>query len=272
MIFLIALFVAALFATINHFSGRGQATPAPAPETPAPIQREYIAPEGNADPLFSDMLNQVHLLIAGTTGSGKSVLISNIMDAAMHSTPNEKQFILIDPKKVELIQYSKLPHVIRYASEPNDMVNALQTGLDIINKRFAEMQAMNVRRYPGGHVYIVIDEFADLLTTDKKHVKPILQRILQIGRAANVHCIAATQYVYATVIDSTLKCLFDCRVALRTKTRIESRLIMDRTGLELLPRYGKAWYITPDCDKQIDIPYIDDDTIADHVSYWTNQD
>lgn len=276
MIFLIALFAAALFATIKHFDGRGQTTPAPTPETPAQIQREYIAPEDNADPLFSDMLKQVHLLVAGVPGSGKSVALSNIIDAAMHSLPGDTagrlQMVLIDPKKVDLLPYEHLPHVIRYASDPDTMVNALQFGLDEVNRRFSVMKSMGVRKYPGGDLYIIIDEFADLLVTDRKRVKPILQRILQIGRAANVHVIAATQYVYATIIDSTLKCLFDCRLALRTKTRIESRLIIDRTGLELLPKHGKAWYITPDCDKQIDIPYLDDNTIADHVTYWTNQD
>jgi len=239
--------------------------------TPTPTQAHtWQAPAGHPDPLFSDMLHQVHLLIAGTTGSGKSVVISNILRAAMYSTPDQIQLILIDPKKVELIQYADLPHVLRYASEPDAMAQALQMGLDIVNRRYDAMQAQGIRKYPGAHVYIIIDEFADLILTNKA-VKPILQRILQIGRAANVHCIAATQYVYAKIIDSTLKCLFDSRVALRTKTKLESRLIMDRSGLETLPRHGKAWYINPDADKLIDIPFLPDETIEMAIDYWKRQ-
>ena len=151
------------------------------------IKKTWETPQGSYYNLFSDMLKQPHLLVAGATGSGKSVVINGIIITALKDSPAAVQFIFIDPKRVELVDYRPLPHTLKYASEPGDMVQALQLAIDTTERRYKDMQRQHVKQYPGGAVYVVIDELADLMTTNSKAVQPIIQRLAQIGRAANVH-------------------------------------------------------------------------------------
>lgn len=196
----------------------------------------WTTPAGATYDLFSDMLRQPHLLIAGATGSGKSVLENGLIATALYDSPAVVNFIMIDPKRVELVKYRKLPHVIRYASEPSDMIAALQAALTITEQRYREMQKRRLTRYTGGpEIYVIIDELAALMTTAKKAVLPILQRLGMIARAAGVHMIACTQTVKADVLPTTLTCNFDARIALRTSTAQQSRMIIDRAGCELFP-------------------------------------
>lgn len=225
-------------------------------------------PTGNTHELFEDMMNQVHILVAGQTGSGKSVVINGIIATALHKTPYEVNFILIDPKRVELVDYKALPHTIKYASEPEDMVAALNYAMAMVDIRYKAMQAAGLKKYNGSHIYVVIDELADLMTTNKKQVMPIIQRLCQIGRAARVHVIAATQCPLATVIPTPIKVNFDSKVALKTATAQHSRNIIDITGCEKLPRYGKAYYVTPDGTDIVNVPYIDDDEISRLTAFW----
>lgn len=174
---------------------------------------KYKTPGGEVYTLYQDMLSQPHLLIAGATGSGKSVVITGLITTALYDSPGEVQFILIDPKRVELAEYRTLPHTVIYSSEPGDMVQALRDGMQITEARYKEMQRAGVRKYQGAALYIIIDELADLMTTNKKAVAPLIQRLAQIGRAANVHIIAATQCPLASVIPTPIKVNFDSRVA-----------------------------------------------------------
>lgn len=220
--------------------------------------------------LYADMLRQPHVLIAGTTGSGKSVVINGMMYAALQHSPAAARFILLDPKRVELIQYSKLPHVLLYASEPDTMRRALQQALDVTEQRYKVMQAQGARKYTGPDLYVVIDELADLMTTDKKHVKPLLQRLCQIGRAARVHVIAATQCPLATIIPTEIKVNFDARVGLRTRSAQDSRNILGQACCEDLPRYGQGYYMTPEGCRRWRIPMHSDEQIDSLVAYWTD--
>ena len=102
--------------------------------------KRYTSPGGQIYRLFEDMLNRPHLLIAGATGTGKSVLINGLIHTALHFTPDRVQFILIDPKRVELRRYCRIPHCIAYASEPGDMLKALQQAMNIIERRYQYMQ------------------------------------------------------------------------------------------------------------------------------------
>lgn len=218
--------------------------------------------------LYEDMLEQVHLLIAGATGSGKSVVINGMLTTALYRSPKQAHFILIDPKRVELVEYADLPHTIKYASEPFEMLEALQTAMKITEKRYRIMQARRVRKWEGGDLYVVIDELADLLTTMKKQVKPLLQRLAQIGRAAKVHLLVATQCPLASILDTSIKCNFDARVALRTRSRQDSRNIMEMAGCENLPRYGKAYYMKPEGTDLIDVPMLDENDRKKLIAYW----
>lgn len=235
----------------------------------------YTTPGGAVYPLFRDMLKQPHLLVAGATGSGKSVVINGIMATALHDPPGTqsggKQFILIDPKRVELVKYKPLSHTLFYASEPPQFAPALQLALDIIESRYRAMQAAQTTLYGGGDVYIVIDEFADLMTTQRRTVQPMIQRIAQIGRAAKVHIILATQTPIAKVLPTEIKCNFDSRLGLRTRSPQDSRNIINRSQLETLPRFGQAVYITPERDEQIKVPYIQPDEINSLCRWWTAQ-
>ena len=191
------------------------------------------------------MLQQPHLLIAGATGSGKSVVINGIITTALKDSPAAVQFIFIDPKRVELVDYRPLPHTLKYASEPGDMVQALQYAMDTTERRYKAMQSRHEKNYSGGAVYVIIDELADLMTTNRKHVQPLIQRLAQIGRAANVHIIAATQCPLSAVIPTPIKVNFDSRVGLRTRSKQDSRNILGLPGCETLPRYGQGYYMTP---------------------------
>lgn len=222
---------------------------------------------------YYDMAKQPHLLIAGATGSGKSVVINGIIQSLLACEfPNTAQFILIDPKRVELVMYRDLPHTLRYASEISEMIQALRYALFAIDDRYKAMQKQGLRKWTDGDVYIFIDELADLMTTCKKDVQPLIQRIAQVGRAAGVHIIAATQCPLASVIPTAIKVNFDARVGLRTRSAQDSRNILGQTGCETLPRYGFGYYMTPERMKPTveALHYFKDSDLQTYVNYWTS--
>ena len=236
---------------------------------PSPAQ--YKTPASAVYDLFTDMAAQPHLLVAGATGSGKSVVVNGIIYGLLHKGPATAGLILIDPKRVELNQYRRVPHCIRYASEPDAMLEALRAAMNITESRYREMQRTGSRKYAGGDVYVIIDELADLMTTQKKGVLPLLQRLCQIGRAARVHVIACTQCPLAQIIPTPVKVNFDARVALRTRSAQDSRNILGTTGCELLPRYGQGYYMTPEGTNKWIIPYVTDDQINEVTAWWTSR-
>ena len=234
-------------------------------------EKRYVSPGGQYYKLFADMAEQPHLLIAGATGSGKSVIINGIIYTQLLHCPDRVGFILIDPKRVELVQYKDCPHTLLYASEPDEIIDALERSISLINRRFQRMQRERVRKYNGSDVYIIIDELADLMTSNGHEVQPLLQRICQIGRAARVHVIAATQCPIAKVIPTEIKVNFDSRVALRTRSAQDSRNILGSAGCEQLPRYGQGYYMTPEGIDLWNIPMYSDEQISSIVSYWTSR-
>lgn len=239
------------------------------------MKKTWTTPAGQINTLYRDMLEQPHLMVAGATGSGKSVVINALIYTALYKFPGDTsksaQFILIDPKRVELSNYRRLPHTIRYASEPDEMLSALHTAMNITESRYKAMQKAGERKYSGGDVYVIIDEFADLMTTDRRHVQPIIQRLAQIGRAAKVHIILATQCPLAKVIPTEIKVNFDARVALRTATAQHSRNIMERTGCELLPKHGQGFYMSPEETTLYNLPMIPEEELQARIKWWTDQ-
>ena len=235
------------------------------------MKRVWTTPGGQYYTLYKDMLEQPHLLIAGATGSGKSVVINALIYTALLDSPATVQFILIDPKRVELVDYKPLPHTVQYASEPGKMVQALEKAMEITESRYRAMQAQRVKKYSGAALYVIIDELADLMTTDRRHVQPLLQRLAQIGRAANVHIIAATQCPLASVIPTPIKVNFDARVGLRTRSAQDSRNILGFKGCEQLPRYGQGYYMTPGELTLYSIPMIEPYQITQRINYWMHQ-
>lgn len=232
------------------------------------MKKIWTTPGGTKNGLYADMLRQPHLLVAGATGSGKSVVINGIVSTAIFDSPAKVQFILIDPKRVELVQYKKLPHTLTYASEPQQIIVALQKAICLTESRYREMQKSGQKNFSGSAVYIIIDELADIMTAYGRTAAPIIQRLAQIGRAANIHIIAATQCPLSTVIPTPIKVNFDARVGLRTRSAQDSRNIMGFNGCEELPRYGQGYYMTPDGTHKLNIPMVEDAEIDRLVNFW----
>lgn len=240
------------------------------------VPRSYRIPAGKVYQPFLDIAARPHLLIAGATGSGKSVALNGILTSlVMTESPFSCRFVLIDPKKVELVQYAELPHVARYAAEMPDIIRALQWSVEETERRFSEMQKARSREYDGAHLYVVVDELADLMTTNKKEALPLLQRLAQIGRAARVHVIACSQNILAQTIPTVLKCNFPAVLGLRTANAQQSRYLISATGCETLPdpkREGKGfgfWRDGADLYKLMIYKY-PDAVLASLVSWWTS--
>ena len=236
---------------------------------------KYLTPSGSRFKLYSDMLNQSHLLIAGATGSGKSVLINSILSTALLDSPAVYRLVLLDPKMTELFQWERLPHTIRYSYEQDEMIKSLRETVEIMESRLRFLRQNGERLWTGAQILVVIDELADLLTTNKVEVAPLLQRIMQLGRAAGIHVIAGTQCLLASVLPTPIKVNFPAVVCLRVATKQQSRFICDKTGAELFPdpkTEGKAlaYFRTGANIKQFEVYRVPDDEQKRLVSWWNS--
>lgn len=236
----------------------------------------YRTPTGSTSRLFLDCLEQSHLLIAGATGSGKSVFENGLITAALLDSPARKRFIFIDPKGTELDIYKDMPHTIQYARTSAESVQALQNAADIVQARFEDMRRRHLRTYDRSHIYIVIDELMYLMNrpTIKRQIFDLLQDLLCIARAAAVHVIAITQNPTRDTIPPSLRCNFDARIALRTATRQDSRNIIESGGCERLPNpraAGRAYgYYRHGGDIELyQLPYVTDAETQRLIDYWT---
>ena len=235
----------------------------------------YTTPGGRVFRLYADLAKLPHLLIAGATGSGKSVTVNGIIYALLATkAPSECSMVLIDPKKVELVQYARLPHTQRYASEPRDMIDALDWAVKETSRRFSIMQQAGKKEFSGPDLYVIVDELADLMTTQKNQALPRLQRLAQIGRAAKVHVIACSQNVMAVTIPTVLKCNFPAILGLRTATAAQSRYLIATTGCETLPDPKKAGkgigYLRDGADlERYELYMYPEEEIQRLVDYWT---
>lgn len=218
--------------------------------------------EGN--PVVVDIAGLPHLLVAGTTGSGKSVLLNSIvMTILMRSTPEEVRLIMVDPKRVEFTYYAGLPHLyVPVVTEPNKAASALSWGVTEMERRlkvFEHYKVRDIKSYnrdvdggkyadmenPPKHMpyfVIVIDELSDLMMVAGKDVEASIVRIAQLGRAAGIHLIVATQRPSADVVTGLIKANIDNRVALSVDNGMNSRIILDQTGAERLLGHGDMLY------------------------------
>lgn len=215
-----------------------------------------------------ELLGKPHLLIAGSTGSGKSVLINSLLYTLLTYQPSEKQVMLIDPKRVELYAYKRVPHCIGYASETPDIVALLRRACEIMDQRYTEMQKEGKKMYEGSDIYIVTDEFADLMVLTKD-AEPFIQRLGQLGRAARVHMIIATQAPNRTVLKANIILNLTDRIALHCNDPIESKQILGQKGAETLPRYGKCIYKNPEGMWLCAVPFTPEEDITNRINFWT---
>ena len=235
-------------------------------------QTIYRLPENRYKCICDLMLEAPHILIGGTTGSGKSVLIDALIYTIITTkTPQEAHLCFCDPKRVTFTKYRHLPHVERLETEPAEIIQLLREVVETMENRYKRMHSAGVVDYDGTAIYIVIDEIADLMTTCKKEIVPIIQRVAQLGRASNIHLICATQCPNRKIIPAELTVNFGGRVALRCLNAIESRQILNTKGAETLPRYGTCIYLHSDgCYYTGEIPYFPDE-IQRTIDFWLKQ-
>ena len=208
-------------------------------------------------PIVCDLAKMPHMLIAGQTGSGKSVCINAIINSLLYrASPDEVRLILVDPKVVELQCYNGIPHLlIPVVNDPRKAAAALAWAVaEMLERydRFAEKKVRNLDGYnqlaestgekPMSRIVIIIDELADLMMVCKKDVEEYICRLTQLARAAGIHLIVATQRPSVDVITGLIKANIPSRIAFKTASSVDSRTILDRNGAEQLLGWGDMLY------------------------------
>ncbi|MGB9637886.1 MAG: DNA translocase FtsK, partial [bacterium] len=234
--------------------------------------------------VIGDLVRMPHLLIAGSTGSGKTVCINSIICSLLFNfAPTKLQLLLIDPKMVELILYEGVPHVIDIVTDVKKAPAALQQMVKLMEDRyklFSEKRVRNIQEYNNledveklPFVVIVIDELADLMMTAGNVVETHIARLTQLARAAGIHLIIATQRPSANVITGIIKANVPSRIAFAVASQIDSRVILDMSGAENLIGRGDMLYLPIGANRPIRAQgaFIGLKEIETIVKYWAIQ-
>jgi DNA segregation ATPase FtsK/SpoIIIE, S-DNA-T family len=238
-------------------------------------------------PFSADLAKMPHLLIAGATGSGKSVCVNAIIDSfLMNATPAEVKLILIDPKRVELAQYKGIPHLLtEVIVETDKAVNALKWTVGTMESRYAEFASRGVRNIAGynealrpgqprmPYIVVVIDELADLMMVSAYEVDATITRIAQLARATGIHLVVATQRPSVQVITGLIKANIPSRIAFAMTSGIDSRTILDTTGAEDLLGRGDMLYQPIDAPRAVRLQgvLVTDSEIESVARHWRGQ-
>jgi len=209
-------------------------------------------------PTVADIVRMPHVLIAGSTGSGKSVAINSFIATILFRTsPTEVKLILVDPKRVELTQYNGIPHLLTpVITDPEKVISALKWAIEEMERRyklFAQIGARNIEIYNEmsgfqalPYIVIIIDELADIMLFAPSEVEDTITRIAQMARATGIHLIVSTQRPSVDVITGLIKANIPCRIAFNVSSMVDSRVIIDMPGAEKLLGRGDMLYIPPD--------------------------
>ena len=206
-------------------------------------------------PIIGDLASMPHLLIAGTTGSGKSVCINTIILSLLYKlTPNKCKFILIDPKMLELSTYERIPHLLcPVITEPKRAASVLGWVVKEMESRYRLMTKEGVRNIDGynekhslpmPYIVVIVDEMSDLMLVAGKEIENYIQKLSQMARAAGIHIIMATQRPSVDVITGTIKANFPTRISFQVTSKIDSRTILGEQGAEQLLGKGDMLYMT----------------------------
>ena len=236
----------------------------------------------------ADLATMPHVLIAGSTGSGKSVAINAmIMSVLYKATPAQVRLILVDPKRVELGMYEGIPHLFTpIITEPKLAANALRNAVREMERRLkllASRSVRNIDQYnklfengtpslfddtpdeePLPHIIIIIDELADLMMLDKANVEEAITRLAQMARAVGIHLVLATQRPSVDVITGLIKANVPTRISFRLATKVDSRTILDSNGAEALLGRGDMLFLPPGTSRlqRVHAPFVTEKEIA----------
>jgi S-DNA-T family DNA segregation ATPase FtsK/SpoIIIE len=245
----------------------------------------------------ADLASMPHVLIAGSTGSGKSVAINAmIMSLLFRTTPSQVRLILVDPKRVELGMYEGIPHLFTpIITEPKLAANALRNAVREMERRLkllASRSVRNIDQYnklfegvmpslfdegendePLPYIVIIIDELADLMMLDKANVEESITRLAQMARAVGIHLILATQRPSVDVITGLIKANVPTRISFRLATKVDSRTILDTNGAEALLGRGDMLFLPPGTSRlmRLHAPYVSEKETAAVVAFWKEQ-
>jgi S-DNA-T family DNA segregation ATPase FtsK/SpoIIIE len=251
----------------------------------------------NGGMMVADLATMPHLLIAGSTGSGKSVALNAMLMSMLYkATPDEIRLILVDPKRLELCVYESLPHLFNpIITEAKLAANALRNAVREMERRLkllAEKGVRNIDQYnklfderaPGlfddqgeesrlPYIVIVIDELADLMMLDQSNVEESITRLAQMARAVGIHLVLATQRPSVDVITGLIKANFPARISFRVATKVDSRTILDGNGAEALLGRGDMLYLPAGSGRLVRLhaPFVTEKEIAAVVDFWRNQ-
>jgi S-DNA-T family DNA segregation ATPase FtsK/SpoIIIE len=212
-------------------------------------------------PMVADLAKMPHLLVAGQTGSGKSVMINDILTSLLYrNSPSDLKLILVDPKQVELTPYNDIPHLLTpVINEPEKCISALKWAVAEMERRLrtmAEVGKRNISEYNNlkkeegmPYIVIVIDELADLMMMAARDVEALIVRLAQKARAAGIHLVLATQRPSVDVITGLIKANVPARIAFTVASQVDSRTIIDQMGAEKLLGQGDMLLLTSDMPK-----------------------
>ena len=239
-------------------------------------------------PIIASLENMPHLLIAGTTGSGKSVCVNSILTCMLlFNTPDDLRLVLVDPKRVELTGYNGIPHLLGpVVVEMDRVIGALQWMTREMDKRYhlfaqagsrnifdynAKMKLQGQKKLP--YLVVVIDELADLMMIAPDETEKTITRLAQLSRATGIHMIIATQRPSVDVVTGLIKANFPARIAFAVASNTDSRVILDQPGAERLLGRGDMLYQSPDAPSAARLQgvFVSDKEIQNLVEYWRSQ-
>jgi DNA segregation ATPase FtsK/SpoIIIE, S-DNA-T family len=245
----------------------------------------------------ADLASMPHILIAGSTGAGKSVAINAMITSLLYrTTPNQVRLILVDPKRVELGMYEGIPHLFTpIITEPKLAANALRNAVREMERRLKLLASRSVRHIdqynklfegsmpslfdegeqeePLPYIVIIIDELADLMMLDRANVEESITRLAQMARAVGIHLILATQRPSVDVITGLIKANVPTRISFRLATKVDSRTILDTNGAEALLGRGDMLFLPPGTSRlmRLHAPYVSEKETAAVVEFWKSQ-
>jgi len=238
--------------------------------------------------VIGDLALMPHLLIAGATGSGKSVCLSSLLTCLLfQNSPTRLRFVLIDPKAVELVHFADLPHLgeIPVIVKAEDAVTVLRWVINKMEeryKKFAERGVRNIDHYnsllasdesPLPYMVVAIDELADLMLMAPDEIERLICRLAQLSRATGIHLVIATQRPSVDVVTGLIKANFPARICFAVSSQVDSRVVLDTAGAETLLGQGDMLYMAPDSSSLVRLQgcFVSDEEIARVVKFWKDE-